>query len=165
MRGLLVGALVLLLAVGLAAPVEAGSTEEQKIEAVIAAVVEAYRTGNYATLGRYYAPEVTVVPGDYNPPVAGWPNVEQRYRESFANLTGAEMVRENTRIERRGNLAWAVYEWRFLGNLGEQTVAAAGHTTLILEKRRGNWVVVHNHTSVILPPPAPEKSTPVRPSP
>lgn len=164
MRRLVRSALVLLLAAGLVAPVGASQSEEQKIEAVIAAVIEAYRTGDSATMGRYYAPEVTMVPSDYNPPVQGWSNVEQRYRQSYANLTQVEMVRENTRVERRGNLAWAVYQWRFTGAAGQNAVAAAGHTTLVLEKRRGQWVIVHNHTSAILAPPSPEKTPAPRPS-
>lgn len=164
MRQLLGGALALVLWAGMVAPAGAGLSEEQQIEAVLTAVIEAYRTGDYTTMGRYYAPEVTVVPGDYSPPVTGWSNVEPRYRQAYANLTQAEMLRENTRIVRRGNVAWAVYQWRFAGTLGTQSFAAQGHTTLILEKRRGDWLIVHNHTSALLPPPAPEKGPAPRPA-
>ena len=139
MKRLLGCVAVLLVAGGLAT---AGPTEEEKIEAVLAAVIEASRAG------------------DYNPPVAGWAEAEARYRQTHANLGGIELVRENTRIARRGNFAWAVYQWRFAALLGKEGVAAVGHTTLILEKRRGHWLIVHNHTSALMPPRPPEKPAP-----
>lgn len=138
----------------------AGSSDEGKIEAVIAGVIEAHRKGDAAGLGRYFAREVTVVPGDYNPPLNGWASVEPRYQQAFASLSGMEMVRENTKIVQRGNLAWAVYQWRVAGVAGPQTIGAQGHTTLILEKRKGEWVIVHNHTSVVPTTLVPEKPTP-----
>lgn len=155
--------LLLLLATGLAAPLGAGPSEEEKIEAVIAAVIEAYRKGDYATMGRYYAPEVSVVPSDYNPPITGWANVERRYQRAYANVSGMELTRENTRIVRRGKTAWAVYQWRFAGIVGNQPLGAQGHTTLILEKRKRDWVIVHNHTSALPAPPAPARSAPEKP--
>mgnify|MGYP001569691374 CR=1 FL=1 len=79
-------------------------------------------------------------------------------------VSGIELLRENTRIIRRGNFAWAVYEWRFAAMMGRERVAALGHTTLILEKRRGRWVIVHNHTSALVPWRPPEKP-PAPPSP
>lgn len=156
---------MLLLVVGLSAPLGAGPSDEEKIEAVIAAVIEAYRKGDYTSMGRYYAPEVTVVPSDYNPPVTGWATVEQRYRQAYANLSGLEMTRENTQIKRRGKTAWAVYQWRFVGIRGGQTFGALGHTTLILEKRKSKWLIVHNHTSALATAPALESTSATQPSP
>lgn len=152
-----------LLAVGCPLNGGASPTEEQKIEETITAVIDAYRSGDYAAMGRYYAPEVTMVPGDYNPPLSDWTQVEQRYRQASASLTGVAMTRENTRIVRRGKLAWAVYQWRYAAFVGTQTVGAQGHTTLVLEKRGGKWLILHNHTSA-LPPSCPsEKPAAVAP--
>lgn len=158
MKRLAVSVAAFVLAVGVLAPLGARTSEEEKIEAVIAAVIEAYRKGDSAALGRYYAPEVTVVPGDYNPPVEGWAKVEPRYRQMYASLSGVEMIRENTRVFRRGNVAWAVYQWRFAGSMGAQLFGAQGHTTLVLEKRKGQWVIRHNHTSVVPAPGAPAET-------
>lgn len=155
--------LALLLATGGLARA-ASVTEEQKVEEVVAAVVEAYRAGDYEAMGAYYAPEVTMVPGDYGPPVLGWTNVVARYRAAQAGLSSVEMIRDNTRIQVRGKLAWAVYQWRFAAMLGSDPISALGHTTLVLEKRKGRWVIVHNHTSALLPLPAAEKPAAEQPS-
>ncbi len=149
---------VLVLAGGALAPLGAGPTEEENIEAVVAAVVEAYRTGDYATMGRYYAPEVTVVPSDFNPPITGWEKVAQRYQRAFANLAAAELIRENTLIRRKDKVAWVTYQWRFAGIIGDQPFGLQGHTTLVLEKRKKDWLIVHNHTSAL---PTPVEEGPV----
>jgi ketosteroid isomerase-like protein len=154
----LAGALLLALATVGASTLRAASDEE-KIETVLEALIEAYRTGDYDSLGRYVAPEITTVPADYAPPVQGWSNVKARYQQATANMVPAEMVRENTSIVRRGKTAWAVYQWRFAGLAGGQPIGAVGHTTLVLEKRKGNWVIVHNHTSALPTSPRDEERT------
>lgn len=164
MRRWLAGALLLALAAVGAATLRAAS-EEEKIEAVLEALIEAYRTGDYDSMGRYVAPEVVMVPADYAPPIRGWSNVKARYQQATANLVTAEMVRENTSIVRRGKTAWAVYQWRFAGLTGGQPIGAQGHTTLVLEKRKGNWVIVHNHTSALPTIPRDEeRSSTARPA-
>jgi ketosteroid isomerase-like protein len=143
---------------GLGVPLGAGPSEEEKIESVVAAVIEAYRSADFATMGRYFASEATFVPSDYNPPIAGWNDAQQRYQRAMANVNQMELTRENTQIKRRGKTAWVVYQWRFAGLLANQPFGGRGHTTLVLEKRGRDWVIVHNHTSALPTPPAVERT-------
>ncbi|MBI2955790.1 MAG: SgcJ/EcaC family oxidoreductase [Acidobacteria bacterium] len=156
MRALVAAVAVL----ALAATLGAGPTEEERIETVIEAVIEAYQAGDAETLARHYAPEVTMIPADYGPPVVGWTNVAQRYQQAYAQLGKMELLRENTRILRRGKLAWATYQWRAVTMVGKELREAQGHTTLILEKRGGHWVILHNHTSLAAMPPEPKAAPP-----
>lgn len=159
MKHLLAGTVAILLVAGLTTPAQAAPSEEEKIEAVLSAVIDLYQKGDYTEMGRYYAPEVTVVPSDYRPALVGWAQVAPRYQQAHANLTVVEMTRENTKIMRQGKVAWAVYQWRFTGMANQAPVAAEGHTTLVLEKRGREWLIVHNHTSAI-PAAPPAKETP-----
>ena len=133
------------------AVVQAGTSEEQQIEETIAAVVKAYSAGDYDTLRTYYAPDVTVVPGDYSPTLSGWSTVEPRYRQAHLAYGHIELVRENTKIIRRGKIAWASYQWQLAGLRGKELLEVRGQTTLVLEKRKGHWLIVHNHTSLVPP--------------
>jgi len=158
-KRILAGVTALLLLAGSLA-LQAAPTEEERIEEVIAAVIEALRTSDYSAMGRHYAPEATVVPGDYSPAVSGWSNIEPGFTASHADFTNLELLREDTRIVRRGKVAWASYRWRLAGIRGKQMVQAQGHTTLVLEKRGGHWLILHNHTSLVplrseAPPAAP----------
>ena len=151
----LLGALTL----GAALPA-AGASEKDKIDAIVEALIDAFRRGDYAAMGQYYASDCTVVSADYKPPVVGWENVERRYRAQHATLIGAEMLRENTRVMRRGNVAWVSYQWRFAGLSETGTLGVEGHTTLVLEKQRGRWLIRHNHTSAVAVAVAPPVATP-----
>lgn len=162
MRRLLLVGLLLLVAT---AVVQAGTSEEQQIEETIAAVVKAYSSGDYDTLGRYYAPDVTVVPGDYSPTLSGWSNVMPRYRQAHLAYGHIELVRENTKITRRGKIAWASYQWQLAGLRGKELLEVQGQTTLVLEKRKGLWVIVHNHTSLVPSPSEPPKPAGGQPKP
>ena len=152
--------LALLLCLSLTVSPAARDADETKIDAVIEAVIEAHRNGDVNAMGRYYSSDVSFVPADYNPPIQSWATVAERYREAFSQLSGLELVRENTRIERRGKIAWASYQWRFAGVAGTQTMGALGHTTLILEKRGGDWIILYNHTSALPAPPEPAPPAP-----
>jgi len=79
--------------------------------------------------------------------------------------------RSNTliRVAPSGNLAWASYQWEFTAVVDGVPSSAFGHTTLIFEKRNDNWLIVHNHTSLVqasqaaAPATQPPAATPPKP--
>jgi ketosteroid isomerase-like protein len=60
-----------------------------------------------------------------------------------------------------GMVAWACYQWDFAAVVDGQQVASQGHTTAVMEKRNGHWVIVHNHTSQV---PGPPPTAPAKPA-
>ncbi len=154
-------AILVLAVVGWAAPKQ---SEEEKIEEVVAAVLDAYRTANYQVMARYYAPEVTMVSGLHQPLITGWENVRQAYLAQEARLKHVEFVRHDTLIRYKEKFAWVYYRWTFVGQVGQENVTTLGHTTLVLEKHGRHWLIVHNHTSAVAPP-APPTQAPSPPSP
>jgi ketosteroid isomerase-like protein len=73
-----------------------------------------------------------------------------------------QVERENTIIAVRGNVAWAAYQWKLTAMVDGRGAGFRGHTTLVLEKGRERWVIVHNHTSLVNEPAAapPQNPTP-----
>lgn len=152
-RAASIGIVILALAVvSWAAPKQ---SEEEKIEEVVKMVLDAYRTANYQVMARYYAPEVTMVSGLHQPLITGWENVRQAYLAQEARLKHVEFARYETLIRCQEKFAWVYYRWTFVGQVGEDHVTTLGHTTLVLEKRGRRWLIVHNHTSAVVPPPSP----------
>ena len=148
--------MVLILAAGSWSPAPAKDSDD--IEKVLVAVVEAFRTGDYETMEKYYDKDCVVVSSaSYSPPVVGWENLYKIYQATHARLTSAEMVRENTIIRWEGKIAWVTYQWKFFQMVGDKPSAFQGHTTLVLEKKRRRWRIMHNHTSAL---PAPEDAAP-----
>jgi len=134
--------------------------EAERIEEVVTGLLETHRAGSYDLMSRYYAPEVTMVSAAYEAPLVGWENVRKAYLAQEMSLQHFELMREGTSIERRGKLAWVSYRWTSVAKVRDQYLTTLGHTTLILEKRGGKWLIVYNHTSAAPPRPAPRPPAP-----
>lgn len=147
------------------------SSDEQKIDYVIGEWLGAWQVGDIEKLHKDLADDVSVVAGTWTPPALGWPNYLAAYQAQRARMQQVRMDRSNTliRIAPSGQFAWACYQWDFSAMVDGNPMAAEGQTTLVLEKRNENWVIVHNHTSLVQAsqPSAPGGATPqnVQPAP
>lgn len=123
--------------------------DPQQLEKMIGEMLAAWQIGDVALLQKYYAPDVMVVSGSYEPPVQGWANYAAAYQRQRQRLQTVRIERRNTFIQVKGTVAWAVYQWEMSGEADGAPFGARGHTTLTFEKRGGTWLIVHNHTSLV----------------
>ena len=123
--------------------------DEQQIEYVLSEMLGAWQLGDIERLHKDYADDVTVVNGAWAPPVFGWTNYLAVYQQQRTRLQQVRMDRSNTYIKVNGTVAWACYQWDFAAVVDGQQAASQGHTTVVMEKRNGHWVIVHNHTSQV----------------
>jgi ketosteroid isomerase-like protein len=135
-----------------------GSDAEQ-IDHAIGEMLAGFQLNNVEMMHKYYADNVTFISGDFAPPIVGWQNYVPLYEKQAAQFSGIQLIRRNTIIFPHGDFAWAMYQWEFTGFYSGQPYSARGQTTLVLNKIGGNWLIVHNHTSVS-PPPAPPSQPP-----
>lgn len=139
-------------------------TDEQKIDYTIGQMLAAWQIGDIAGMHKYFAEDVSVVSGNWAPPAMGWTNYLAAYEVQRARMQQVRMERSNTliRLAPSGNVAWACYQWEFSGIVDGTPGAADGQTTLIFEKRGNDWVIIHNHTSLVQAsqPAAPAKPVP-----
>jgi ketosteroid isomerase-like protein len=125
--------------------------DEQKIDKLIGEMLGAWQLGDTQALHKYMADDVSVVAGTWTPPAIGWTNYLAAYQIQRARMQQVRLDRNNTlvRIAPTGTVAWACYQWEFSAVVDGAPTAAEGQTTLIVEKRGDNWIIVHNHTSVV----------------
>src|SRR5277367_101854 len=123
--------------------------QEQQIDYVISDLLGAWQVGDIEKLHSHYAEDVSVVNGIWAPPVVGWTNYLASYQMQRARTQQVRLDRLNTLIRIDGNFAWASYQWDFSGVVDGTPATAEGQTTLILEKRADQWIIVHNHTSIV----------------
>jgi ketosteroid isomerase-like protein len=144
--------------------VAANAPEEQKIDYLLSEWLGAWQVGDIEKLHKDMADDVSVVAGTWTPPAIGWPSYLAAYQAQRSRMQQVRMDRSNTliRITPSGQVAWACYQWDFSAVVDGNPMAAEGQTTLVLEKRNGNWVIVHNHTSLVQAsqPTAPASATP-----
>jgi ketosteroid isomerase-like protein len=145
--------------------------DEQRIDNAIGETLGAWQLGDIEKLHSHYADDVDVVNGMWAPPVVGWPNYLASYQSQRARAQQVRLDRSNTlvRLAPGGTVAWASYQWEFTAVVDGVPASAFGHTTLIFEKRNDNWLIVHNHTSLVQasqaasPAAQPPAATPPKP--
>ena len=136
----------------------AAMPDEQRIDYLISEMMGAWQVGDIDKLHKCIADDVSVVNGFWAPPIIGWANYLANYNSQRARTQQVRMDRTNTLIRLSGKFAWASYQWDFSAVVDGQPSAAQGQTTLVFEKRGDDWVVVHNHTSLV------QASQPVTPA-
>ena len=128
-------------------------TDEQQIDYTLSDMLGAWQIGDIEKLHKDYADDVSIVNGSWAPPIMGWTNYLAVYQQQRARMQQVRMDRTNTYIKVSGSLGWACYQWDFAGVVDGQQTVSQGQTSLVLEKRNGHWVIVHNHTSLAARPP------------
>jgi ketosteroid isomerase-like protein len=123
--------------------------DSQSIDRAIGEALGYWQIGDVDSLHKYYADDVTVVSGDWTPPVIGWDNYVKAYQAQRAQVSGGRMERTNTLIKVNGNFAWATYQFDFVATIGGKPAEFHGHTTLVLNKPADRWVITLNHSSVV----------------
>jgi ketosteroid isomerase-like protein len=121
--------------------------DEQQIDYKISEMLGAWQLGDIDRLHSDYADDAVFVSGLWAPPVFGWSNYLPLYQQQRARMQQVRLDRLNTLIKVSGTVGWACYQWDFGGTVDGQSMTTRGQTTLVLEKRNGRWVIVHNHTS------------------
>jgi ketosteroid isomerase-like protein len=137
--------------------------DSQVIDQTIGEALGYWQIGDTVSLHKYYAEDVVVVSGTWEPPVIGWDNFLKAYQTQRAQISGARMDRTNTLIKVNGNSAWATYQFTYAAQMNGTVVQFRGHTTLCLGKQADKWVITLNHSSIV-DSTAPEPATSTGPS-
>jgi uncharacterized protein (TIGR02246 family) len=134
--------------------------DNQAVDLLVSQMLGAWQAGDADGMHKFYADDVMVISGAFEPPLIGWANYARAYQAQLARTSGCRLERINSYTKVLGDTAMVTYQWQFLGNVDGRNTQAFGHTTLLLEKRLGNWLITLNHTSAI-PTDDPSTSTPV----
>ena len=134
--------------------------DNELIDYRIAEMLAGWQLGDVNLMHGVYADDVSVVSGSYEPPIIGWTNFLATYQKLRARITLAQKDRRNTYTVVRGTLAWSSFQWEFHGEVDGAPAHWRGQTTLVLEKRAGKWMIVHDHTSVVADASAPAAAKP-----
>src|SRR4029077_4126296 len=123
--------------------------DSQAIDQAIGEALGYWQIGDVESMHKYYADDVVVVSGLWEPPVIGWDNFVKAYQAQRARVSGTHMDRSNTLIKVNGNSAWATYQFVYAAQMGGQMVQYRGHTTVVLAKQGDRWLITMNHSSVV----------------
>ncbi len=119
------------------------------IEQTVGEFLGYWQIGDIDMLHRYFADNVAVVSGAWEPPIIGWDKYVVAYQAQRARVSGGRMDRSNTISNVIGNTAWVTYQWTYTAIVDGMQSISHGHTSLVLAKQANRWVIVLNHTSAV----------------
>lgn len=125
------------------------TSDSQEIDRAIGEALGYWQIGDIDSLHKYYSDDVTMVSGDWTPPVIGWDNYVKAYQAQRAKISGGRMERANTFIKVNGDSAWATYQFDFVTMVEDKPAEFHGHTTLVFKRQGDRWVITLNHSSVV----------------
>jgi uncharacterized protein (TIGR02246 family) len=134
--------------------------DNQAVDLLVSQMLGAWQAGDAEGMRKFYADDVMIISGAWEPPLVGWANYARAYQAQLARTSGCRLERINSFAKVIGDTAVVTYQWEFLGNVDGRNIQAFGHTTLVLEKRLGNWLITLNHTSAV-PTDDPSTSAPM----
>jgi ketosteroid isomerase-like protein len=127
------------------------TSDSDQIDRNIGEMLAALQIGNTEMMHKYYADNATWVRSTYEPPVIGWQAYAALYNQQKAAFQGMQLLRRNTFVFTHGDVAWASYQWEFYSTVDDKPYSIEGQTTLVFTKVNGSWLIVHNHTSEVIP--------------
>jgi ketosteroid isomerase-like protein len=129
--------------------VQLPQSDSQQVDQAIGETLGYWQLGDTESLRKYYASDVVVVSGLWEPPVIGWENYARVFQSQRAGVTGVRMDRTNTYIKVNGNSAWATYQWNYSATVEGKPSGFRGHTTLVFSRQASRWLIVLDHSSVV----------------
>jgi ketosteroid isomerase-like protein len=156
MKNRLAIAIVLCLMTCLAFAIPKSTTSNYDFKARMQALFEAWSALDPAKAAPFYAKDADldfydIAPMKYH----GWAEYADGVKKQFAPFASAKFtVGKDVRTHQSGNLAWGTATWHgdLLKKDGSKQ-ALNGRYTCLWEKRGKEWLLVHEHMSVPLPPP------------
>lgn len=124
-------------------PPEADTTQVRK---VMEAIARGFESADLLALDSIYHDSVLVFEAGIED--RGW----LRYRDhhlvpELEALSDRRFVLEGIRVRRAGTTAWATFRYTFEAVHEDEAVSVRGVGTMIFQKLRGRWRLVHSHTS------------------
>lgn len=128
--------------------------QEADLRALVDRYCAAWGTLDPAKAEPLYAKDAGLVFFDLLPlKYEGWTEYDKGVRAVFATFESMKLVpKGDLKVTRRGNVAWTTTTMRLdvKPKTGE-AMALDVRQTLVLEKRSGEWRIVHEHFSAPLP--------------
>ena len=122
--------------------------ESDIIDYMISEMLAAWQIGDASALQKYFAENVIVVSGVYEPALVGWANYQPAYLRQRERMTEVRLERKNTYIVVKGANAWATFNWEFSALVDGKPMVARGQWSLVMERSGDRWIITLNHTSV-----------------
>lgn len=164
MRHRLVFALLILALLGSATPAAPQYSARTQFDALLRKILDAWETMDVTKVAPYYSQEPTRLFFDIAPvKYTGWAEYAEGVKKLFADFSSVKFtLNPDLQVQQRGNTAWGALTVRtdIVLKSGEKQ-SLDTRWTMVFEKRGRDWIIVHDHFSAPVPPPADTSAWPL----
>jgi ketosteroid isomerase-like protein len=139
------------------------SKDEEDVMARVETFNKAWEKRDMDFIERYYAHDHDMLLFFERRQLTGWKRVKTLYRNMFSHASQGEVesTHSNAKVKVIGDMAYVASNFRLkVKEHSGRSVVDEGRSTVVFERRKGNWIVVHRHTS-FQAPPGPQRHTPI----
>lgn len=157
-----VPALALFIAVMLSGFSFSGSTfaqtnDEKAVTDVLMREAAAVEKGDLAALDKLWANDETVTVFESGHANYGWNDYRNNHlAPELKEFKNTKYSFSDVKVKVDGKTAWATFKYSIAAEIGTRKIESGGLGTAVLEKREGQWRIVHWHSSAPRRPPAPQ---------
>ena len=138
----------------------AQSNDEKQIQKVLTQNTTAFAQNDLATLDKIWAHDESVMVFENGHANYGWLDYRNSHlAPEMKEITNTKYTSSDVKVKVSGKTAWATFKYAISGDSEGKHFDSGGLGTAILEKRNGQWLIVHWHSS------APRRTPPSSPTP
>jgi len=124
------------------------SKDETAVREVLTRNTMAFERADMATLDNIWANDPTVIVIENGHANYGWQDYRDHHLAAeIKEFKNTKYVLTDVKIKIDTKTAWATFKYSIGADVKGRRIEGAGLGTAILEKRNGQWVIVHWHTS------------------
>lgn len=138
----------------------AQTADVKAVVAVLTREAEAVEKGDLAALDKIWANTEDVTVFESGHANYGWKDYRNSHlAPELKEFKNTKYSFSDLKVKVDGKTAWATFKYALSADIAERKVESGGLATAVLEKRDGQWRIVHWHSSAPRrqPTPAPKK--------
>lgn len=138
----------------------AQTDEAKAVTDVLTREAAAVERGDLAALDKIWANDESVTVFESGHANYGWADYRNNHlAPELKEFKNTKYAFSDLKVKVDGRTAWATFKYTLAANVGTRSIQSGGLGTAVLEKRGGEWRIVHWHSS------APRRTPAASPSP
>lgn len=126
----------------------ARTDDEAAVRLALTQSATGFERGDLAMLNGVYANDESVTIFESGHANYGWTDYRDHHLvPEMKEFKNTKYTLSDIKVKIAANTAWATYKYALTGDVKERHIDVNGLGTAVLEKRGGNWLIVHSHTS------------------
>lgn len=139
--------------------VSAQTNEVKAVTDVLTREAVAVEKGDLAVLDKIWANTEDVTVFESGHANYGWNDYRNTHlAPELKDFKNTKYSFSDMKVKVEGKTAWATFKYALAADMGTRKIESGGLGTAVLEKREGNWRIVHWHSSAPRRAPAPAAS-------